>query len=142
MPIRMIAIGLLLLTGCDETFCKRRMEIVPGMTWEYHTPQYSRIVSDKYGLIVEGEVFLTFHELGFDISGSGKCVYIDLIRNLLDDRVSTQISLVTGKKFGSFDAGSALGMFTKESHLDYLDSMKALRRRVERKLLQDGLRRL
>ena len=118
------------------------MEIVPGMTWEYHTPQYSRIVSDKYGLIVEGEVFLTFHELGFDISGSGKCVYIDLIRNLLDDRVSTQISLVTGKKFGSFDAGSALGMFTKESHLDYLDSMKALRRRVERKLLQDGLRRL
>ncbi len=141
MPTRIIAIGLLLLTGCDETFCKRRMEIVPGMTWEYYTPWHSRIISDKHGTIVEGEVFITFYELGFDLSGTGKCVYVDLIRNLLDDSEATHISLI-GKKLNSFDAGCAMGMSEEKAHRDFLICMKALKERVERKLLQDGLRRL
>ena len=38
--------------------------------------------------------------------------------------------------------GCAMGMFAEKSHRDYLVGMKALKKRVELKLLQDGLRRL
>ena len=34
MSFRIILLGLALLAGCDGEFCKRRMEIVPGMVWE------------------------------------------------------------------------------------------------------------
>ena len=55
------------------------MEIVPGIVWEYHAPlwehyalRHSRIVSDKNGILVEGEineVHMTLHEYGFTVSG-------------------------------------------------------------------------
>ncbi len=159
MAFRILLICLAVCAGCDEYFCKRRMEIVPGMFWEYHAPlledfrpRYSRIVSDKHGVIVEGEigqVHLSFHEYGFTISGKGKsgegkCVYVDLLRNVLDEREATLIALQTeGKSFGgAFEATIAMGVYTKETHNDFLADMEALKKRVEAKLKQDGLRRL
>ena len=159
VPFRIALImGLALFAaGCDREFCKRKMEIVPGIAWEYHAPlwehyasRHSRIVSDKNGVIVEGEineVHMTLHEYGFTVSGRDgqggmKCVYVDLLRNELDENEATLVSLLGQNKFSSFEVTSAMGMYTKGSHRDYLAAMEALKRRVEAKLKQDGLHSL
>ena len=149
MSFRIILLGLALLAGCDGEFCKRRMEIVPGMVWEYYSQWHSRVVSDKYGIIADGYVQLTFYEYGFDIIGnvrdcseSGRWVYVDLVRNVLDGREETHMSLIGCKIFSSYDAGTAMGMFTKEPHLQYLAYMEALKTRVAKKFMQEGVRRL
>ena len=161
MPLRIALVGLVLVTGCGREFCKRRMEIVPGLIWEYyaplleqyHSPRHSRIVSDKHGVIVEGgvnEVWFNFHEYGFSINGRGesemgKCVYVDLLRNVIDEREATLIALTggKGKSFGGvLDAPSAMGLYTEEPRRHFRTAMEALKKRVEAKLKQDGLRRL
>ena len=69
-------------------------------------------------------------------------VYVDLCRNVLDDRESTHISLSSGSVFSTFDAGYAMGISTDESYKKYLAEMDALKERVEEKLKREGLRRL
>ena len=130
MIFRLTILSALLLMGCDS-WGRRRMEIVPGLTWEYHSLHDSRIVSDKHGVVVEGDVFLTFYEHGFDVCGGGKCVYVDMRKNVLDDSVETLTSLVEEKSYGTFDASSAMGMFVRDTHLEYLDLMKSLKERVK-----------
>ena len=157
MLFKIVLIGVMFFAGCGREFCKRRMEIVPGMYWEYNAPlleyhasRHSRIVSDKHGIIVEGEVHqvhMTFHEYGFDVSGCGKsgeekCVYVDLLRNVFDENVDKLMTEQIHNTFGSFDATSAMGMYEKESHHEYLAAMKALKERVAKKLAQDGVRQL
>ena len=150
MSFRIILLGLALLAGCDGEFCKRRMEIVPGMVWEYYSQWHSRVVSDKYGVIADGYVQITFYKYGFDIIGdvrdcseSGRWVYVDLVRNVLDGREDTHISLIRcDEKFNSYDAGSAMGMFVKEPHHLYLADMEALKERVAKKFMQEGVRPL
>jgi len=133
MIFRLAILCFLLFVGCDA-WCKRKMVIVPGLTWEYYSLHDSRIVSDKQGVVVEGDVFLTFHEYGFDVCGGGKCVYVDLRKNVLDDSIETLRSLVAEKSYGSFDASSAMGVFVRDAHLEYLDLMKSLKERVKMKL--------
>lgn len=133
MIFRLTILCALFLTGCDA-WCRRRMIIVPGLTWEYYSLHDSRIVSDKYGVVVEGDVFLTFYEYGFDVCGGGKRVYVDLKRNALDDSIEMLTSLVGEKSYGTFDASSAMGMFARDAHLEYLDLMKSLKERVKMKL--------
>ena len=157
MLFRVILICLMFFTGCGREFRKCRMEIVPGLYWEYHAPlleyhapRHSRIVSDKYGIIVEGEVhqvYMTFYEYGFDVSGYGKCgeekcVYVNLLRNVLDENETTLIALQRHNALGVFEVTSAMGMYKKERRREYLAAMKALKERVEKKLTHDGLRRL
>ena len=152
MLFRLVLIGLLFFAGCGSEFCKHRMEIIPGMYWEYHAPlleyhapRHSRIVSDKHGIIVEGEVnqvHMTFYEFGFDVSGlgkcgEGKCVYVDLLRNVLDENEGKLAALQSHNSFGSFDVTSAMGMYVKASRQEYLAAMKALKERVAKKLTQD-----
>ena len=140
---KFISIYLLLFAGCDGEFCKRRMEIVPGLVWEYYSIHHSRVISDKYGIIADGHVFMTFHEYGFDVSGGDKLFYVDLTRNTICDNEEVLASLMTSSKMlTSFDASSAMGMFTKESHKDYVAEMEALKKRVEEKMRREGLRRL
>ena len=110
------------------------MVIVPGLTWEYYSLHDSRIISDKLGVVVEGDVFLTFYEHGFDVCGGGKCVYVDLRKNVLDDSIETLTALVAEKSYGTFDASSAMGMFVRDTHLEYLDLMKSLKERVKMEL--------
>ena len=159
MSFRIVLAGLVLVAGCGREFCKRRMEIVPGLVWEYYSPlleyssahRHSRIVSDKHGIIVEGnmdQVHLCFHEYGFSISGygksgEGKCVYVDLIRNVFDENETTLVALNDGKSFGGvFEATPAMGVYTEEPRRHFRAAMGALKKRVEAKLKQDGLRRL
>jgi len=92
--------------------------------------------------MVEGNVFITFHEHGLNISGEGRIIYIDLISNVIDFRETTQKLVGMERGFATFDASSAMGMFTKESHKDYLAVMDALKKRVEEKMRKEGLRRL
>lgn len=129
----LIGCMLLFFLGCDESYCLRKMEIQPGLTWEYYSLRHSKVVSDKYGTLLDGEIYMTFHEFGFDFSGGGKFVYVDVVRNLLDDSVETQIRLISGKKFGTYDASSAIGVFTKDSHKGYLAEMESLKKRLEAK---------
>lgn len=155
MLFRIVLIGVMFFTGCGREFCKRRMEIVPGMYWEYYAPlleynasRHSRIVSDKHGIIVEGEVnqvHMTFYEYGFDVSGcgkngEGKCVYVDLLGNVFDENVGKLVTAQIHNTFGSFNVTSAMGMYEKKSHYGYLAAMKALKERVAKKMTQDGVR--
>ena len=139
---KVIAICLVLFVGCAEKICRRRMELIPGLVWEYYSNNHSRVVSDKYGIIADGMVFITFHDYGFAVSGGDKFVYVDLYRNVLDDNETTHISLLSESAFCTFDAGYAMGIFTKESHENYLTEMDALKERVGEKLKREGLRRL
>ena len=102
------------------------MELIPGLVWEYYSSNHSRVVSDKYGIIADGMVFITFHDYGFAVSGGDKFAYVDLYRNVLDDSETTHISLSSGSAFRTFDAGYAMGIFAKESHENYLAEMDAL----------------
>ena len=139
---KFLSICLLLFAGCDDEFCKRRMEIVPGLVWEYYSIRHSRVVSDKYGILADGDVFVTFNSYGLNISGGIETIYIDLAGNVIDSKESTQILIGAEQDFGTFDAGYAMGMFTKESHKDYLAEMEALKKRVEEKMKRERLRRL
>ena len=113
---KVIAICLVLFVGCAEEICRRRMELIPGLVWEYYSSNHSRVVSDKYGIIADGMVFITFHDYGFAVSGGDKFAYVDLYRNVLDDSETTHISLSSGSAFRTFDAGYAMGIFAKESY--------------------------
>lgn len=134
--------GMALIAGCGDSVCKRRMEIVPGLAMEYYTPWHSRIVSGKYGVIAEGELFLAICEHGIIISGGGGSVYVDLLRNVLDERVETRRRAMSGDTYGSTTVALAMGMFMTNSRWEFVRQIKALKERVRERQRQDGVRPL
>lgn len=139
--IRLMFLGMALIAGCIDSICKRRMEIAPGLTMEYYTLYHSRIVSRKYGVVAEGWLSLSFCEYGIDISGGDKGVYVDMLRNVLDESVETRRRVASGCT-NVFDVASAMGIFSKEPHREFLAMMKALKDRVRERQRQDGVRPL
>ena len=109
---------------------------------EYYTPWHSRIVSGKYGVIAEGELFLAICEHGITISGGGGSVYVDLLRNVLDERVETRRRAESGNTYGSTTVALAMGMFMAKSRWEFVRQMKALKERVREMQRQDGVRPL
>ena len=142
MVLRLMFFGMALIAGCGDSVCKRRMEIVPGLAMEYYTPWHSRIVSGKYGVIAEGELFLAISEHGIIISGGGGSVYVDLLRNVLDERVETRRRAMSGDTYGSTTVALAMGMFMTNSRWEFVRQIKALKERVRERQRQDGVRPL
>lgn len=142
MVLRLMFLGMALIAGCGDSVCKRRMEIIPGLTMEYYTPWHSRIVSGKYGVIAEGKLFLAICEHGIAITGDGGSVYVDLLGNVLDERVETLRRAESGDTYGTYDAISAIGMSTEMSRREFLAMMKALKDRGRERQRQDGVRPL
>ena len=142
MVLRLMFFGMALIAGCGDSVCKRRMEIVPGVAMEYYTPWHSRIVSGKYGVIAEGELFLAICEHGIIISGGGGSVYVDLLRNVLDERVETRRRAMSGDTYGSTTVALAMGMFMTNSRWEFVRQIKALKERVRERQRQDGVRPL
>lgn len=136
---KIISILILVLAGCAEHTCKRKMVIVPGITWEYFSPQYSRVISTRHGVLVEGNVFISFHEYGFDVSGREKSVYVDLIDDVVDDTEETMIRISKESGYGGMDAASAMGIFTRESRDDYNVKMAELMKRVSDRMTADSV---
>ena len=142
MVLRLMFFGMALIAGCGDSVCKRRMEIVPGLAMEYYAPWHSRIVSGKYGVIAEGELFLAICEHGIIISGGGGSVYVDLLRNVLDERVETRRRAMSGDTYGSTTVALAMGMFMTNSRWEFVRQIKALKERVRERQRQDGVRPL
>ena len=142
MVFRLMFLGMALIAGCGDFVCKRRMEIIPGLTMEYYTPWHSRIVSGKYGVIAEGELFLAICEYGITITGEGDSVYVDLLRNVLDERIETRSRAESGNTYGSTTVALAMGMFMTKSRREFVRQMKALKERVRERQRQDGVRPL
>ena len=142
MVLRLMFFGMALIAGCGDSVCKRRMEIVPGLAMEYYTPWHSRIVSGKYGVIAEGELFLAICEHGIIISGGGGSVYVDLLRNVLDERVETRRRAMSGDTYGSTTVALAMGMFMTNSRWEFVRQIKALKEWVRERQRQDGVRPL
>ena len=142
MVLRLMFLGMALIAGCGDSVCKRRMEIIPGLTMEYYTPWHSRIVSGKYGVIAEGKLFLAICEHGIAITGDGGSVYVDLLGNVLDERDETLRRAESGDTYGTYDAISAIGMSTEISRREFVRQMKALKDRVRERQRQDGVRPL
>ena len=142
MVLRLMFLGMALIAGCGDSVCKRRMEIIPGLTMEYYTPWHSRIVSGKYGVIAEGELFLAICEYGITITGEGDSVYVDLLRNVLDERIETRRRAESGNTYGSTTVALAMGMFMTKSRREFVRQMKALKERVRERQRQDGVRPL
>lgn len=120
------------MAACVLTNCasKHRMTIIPGMTWEYFPPRYSRIVQrDK--IIAEGnDLFISFFEHGFGISGGEKFIYVDMRDNSVDDSGAVDFSAVTAKSYAVFDVTSAMGLYMKLPHREFLGCMQKLRERA------------
>lgn len=125
----------LLVFGCDRALRGREVEVIPGMTWEYCSLRHSRVVWDKYGVIAEGDVFISFYDYGFSFCSNGKCRYVDAVRNVL---VPSDLGLGNGKRYGAMDASSAVGAFSREPHLEFLREVSALRERVKRRLASES----
>ena len=147
MVLRLMFFGMALIAGCGDSVCKRRMEIVPGLAMEYYTPWHSRIVSGKYGVIAEGELFLAICEHGIIISGGGGSVYVEKnalvsVFNNLDERVETRRRAMSGDTYGSTTVALAMGMFMTNSRWEFVRQIKALKERVRERQRQDGVRPL
>lgn len=127
--VRVFVLALVLCQGCDNSYL-RKIEILPGLSWEYSDVRRSRIVSEKYGVLVEGETFVTFYEHGIDVCGGGKCIYFDLVKNVIDDSIETRMLLRHSGR-ATFDAPSAMGIFTKESHRDFMAELHSVKCRVK-----------
>ena len=75
-------------------------------------------------------------------AGATGSVYVDLLGNVLDERVETRRRAESGDTYGAYDAISAIGMSTEMSRREFLAMMKALKDRVREKQRQDGVRPL
>lgn len=128
--LKMLYSCILSFGGCDFSFCGREVEVIPGMTWKYFSLRHSRVVWDKYGVIAEGDVFISFYEYGFSFSCNGECKYIDAVQNVL---VSDEEELGEGERYSAMDASSAVGAFSRTAHMEFLEELSALRERVKRR---------
>ncbi|MDY5598043.1 MAG: hypothetical protein SPG40_11180 [Kiritimatiellia bacterium] len=128
MTSKVLCFCILTLLGCDLALRGREVEIIPGMTWEYCSLRHSRVVWDKYGVIAEGDVFISFYEYGFSFSCDGICRYVDVEHNVL---VQSDKALGDGRSYSAMDASSAMGMFSKKTHLEFCKEMGALMERVK-----------
>lgn len=40
--------------SANGLICKKDVEIFPGLRWEYYSDNYSRLISDEFGVIAKG----------------------------------------------------------------------------------------
>ena len=117
---RVVAVGLipllgfLLFTICCGC-CKREVEIVPGVKWEYYSDQYSRLIWDEFGVIAEGRIQLMFCDYGLCVTSSGErdSCYLDLRRKqvLKFNEAGTNLWSAAGEVF-AIDAQTAMGVYS------------------------------
>lgn len=132
MASKVLYFCMLLISGCDLALRGREVEVIPGMMWEYCSLRHSRVVWDKYGVIAEGDVFISFYEYGFSFCCNGNSRYVDAVQNVL---VPSDEGLGDGRRYSAMDASSAVGVFSREAHLEFLKETSALRERVKRRLV-------
>ena len=130
MVLRLLVFGILFLSGCDFEFHGREVELIPGMTWKYCSLQQSRVFWDKYGVIAEGNVFISFYEYGFSFCYNGRCKYVDVVHNVL---VPSAEELGAGMLYSAMDASSAVGIFSREAHVEFCKEMTSLMARLEKR---------
>lgn len=118
---------IVILAGCDYAGRGNRMEVIPGMTWEYDSMRHSKLVWREHGVGMEGNLFIDFRQYGFSIVGDSQSLHVDLRTN---SPVPDSETLGSGKPFGAMDASTALGIFAKETHQLFLDEMAELKNRV------------
>ena len=116
-----VVLGVALVTGvCEFTDCfrfyRREMEIVPGLRWQYCSDRYSRLIWDKFGIVVEGRLYLTICNYGLDVHSrnDGSFLYLDLLEQRVMEGKDADVNLLRrkGDVFTSIDAATAMGIYT------------------------------
>ena len=128
---RIVFLCCLLFLGCDEC-CLNQMEIIPGVTLEWYDYHYSRVVSKRYGMLAEGEIFITFYEYGIGFCGRRKSVYVDLINDVIRDGIENQLAL-KGNGLVVFDASCAMGVSSRKAYCNFQTELHKLNERVKNK---------
>ncbi len=132
------ALGIAIVTGvCGFTGCfrfyRRTVEIVPGLKWQYCSDRFSRLIWDKFGVVAEGRLDLTFCEQGLYIHSrdDDRSLYLDLMER----------RVVKGKNCGSnmlgycglsIDAPTAMGVYTNDGKILFEQALKDLKKRLKR----------
>lgn len=132
------ALGIAVVTGvCEFTDCfrfyRREVEIVPGLQWQYCSDRFSRLIWDKFGLVAEGRLDLTFCEQGLYVRSQddNRFLYLDLIER----------RVVNGENCGSnmlrycglsIDATTAMGVYTNDGKILFERALNDLKKRLKR----------
>ena len=138
-PIIVLAIafvpGISMLTGGLD-WCKRKIDIVPGLTWKYYSDKYSRLVMDGHGIVAEGQVYIQICDYGLCvISPNGRHpTYIDVLDWRVVDITNTGTNLWNnaGVLF-STDAASAMGIYAGSGKKIFGQALNDLKMRLQRR---------
>lgn len=121
------SIMLIVFLGCDSSF-NREMEIFPGIKWKYYSMRHSSIAFENYGVITEGNLFVSFYQYGISISGGKENFYYDARTNRL---VDNEDIIGSFEGYAVMDASTAFGIFSKESYNDFNMNVRLLCDRVK-----------
>ena len=98
--------------SANGLICKKDVEIFPGLRWEYYSDNYSRLISDEFGVIAKGKFQLLFCDYGLYVCASGTEAsrYIDMYEQRIEEisRAGTNLWSKVGTIF-STDAQTAMG---------------------------------
>lgn len=130
--ILMTAIFLLgIVLGC----CKKEVEVMPGLRWEYYSDRYSRLIWDEFGVIAEGRFDFIFCDYGLCVSRPGRddSQYLDLIRGRVVklSEAGTNLWGVVGVVF-SIDAPTAMGVYDGSGTRSFEQASSNLNERLRR----------
>ena len=115
------------------TTCKRELEILPGLKWEYYTDNYARLTWDKVGVVATGRFDLVFSDYGLCVFSSNEkdSCYLDLreqrIKNISD--AGTNLWDKVGVVFG-IDASTAMGVRSEADKESFGQALMSLKKRL------------
>ena len=127
--------GISMLTGGLD-WCKRKIDIVPGLTWKYYSDKYSRLVMEGHGIVAEGQVRILICDYGlFVISPNERHpTYIDLLEWRVTDITNTGTNLWNNvDALFSTDAASAMGIYDAAGKQLFGQALIDLKMRIRRR---------
>ena len=137
-----IVTGIGVFTDCFE-FCKREIEIIPGLRWRYYSERHSCLIWDKFGMIADGRLELMFCDYGLYVHsrGDGNSLYLDLLqqRVVKGNKVGANLKNHVGVLF-STDAQAAIGIYSDYGKVLFERALNDLRVRMETARLYEGQR--
>lgn len=136
--IFLVVFGITLVVGvCEFTdclgFCRREVEIVPGLRWQYCSDRFSRLIWDQFGTVADGWLDLTFCDYGLYVlsRNDDSSLYLDLIEKRVVKGKNVGINLLKSGGL-SIDAATAMGIYTNDGKILFEQALSDLRERIKR----------
>ena len=122
--------------SANGLICKKDVEIFPGLRWEYYSDNYSRLISDKFGVIAKGKFQLLFCDYGLYVCASETEAsrYIDMYEQRIEEisKAGTNLWSKVGTIF-STDAQTAMGVYDVNGMVLFRQELDSLKERIRQK---------